>query len=150
MTLNTKDRTKESAYHEYFLVSQVKVDEPFVVESLDIASALDQWWWGYWDEIGININNISLMRPEYQGNNEEPDEDTGMVFIDTGEEEEEEEEMEEEEEDTDDNSIDPGSDSTDSESGWFNCASAPQSTMAFWPLGLAALLLGARRREGRR
>lgn len=149
MTLNTKDRTKESAYHEYFLVSQVKVDEPFVIENLDIASALDQWWWGYWDEVGVNINNLTLMRPEYQGNSEEPEpEDTGAPIVDTGDEEEEEEE--EELEDTGSYEIDPGADEETEDSGWFNCATAPVSGNAIWPLGLAALLLGRRRREVRR
>jgi len=142
MTLNTKDRTKESAYHEYFLVSQVKIDEPFVIQSLDIASALDQWWWGRWDEIGVQLNNLTLMRPEYQGNTEEPEpEDTGEPIVDTGEEVEEE----------NDDIIEPGLDPVDGEdSAWVNCSSAPVSGTAFWPLGLAAILLGRRRRVARR
>jgi len=153
MTLNTSDRTKESAYHEYFLVSQVKVDEPFVIETLDIASALDQWWWGWWDTVGVSINNLTLMRPEYQGNSEEieeeEEEDTGAPIVDTGDEEEEEEEAEEYVEDTGSYEIDPGAEDTE-DAGWFNCATAPASNKAMWPLGLAALLLGARRRETRR
>jgi len=141
MTLNTKDRTRESAYHEYFLVSQVKIDEPFVIDSLDLASALDQWWWGIWDEIGININNLTLMRPEYEVNDDDVDpDDTGEPIADTGDEEPEEE---------DNDDIEPGldADADGEEAGWLGCSSAPNSSMAIWPLGLAALVLGSRRRR---
>jgi MYXO-CTERM domain-containing protein len=143
MHLNTNDRTKESAYHEYFLVSQVKVDQPFVIEQLDIASALDQWWWGKWDEIGLNINALTLMRPEYENNSGDPEpEDTGDAVVDTEDELGQEPGQNE--------NIEPGLDPVDGEdSGWVNCSSTSGSGMAFWPLGLAAILLGRRRRTAR-
>jgi MYXO-CTERM domain-containing protein len=144
MNLNTKDRTKESAYHEYFLVSQVKVDEPFVIEELDIASALDQWWWGNWDEIGLKLNALTLMRPEYEGNSEDPEpEDTGDIVVD-------DEEDDFGNEDEQDENIEPGLDSADADGdAWVNCSSTSGSGMAFWPLGFAAILLGRRRRTAR-
>ena len=127
-----------------------------VVLALLLGAAPSVAWWGWWDEIGVSINNLTLMRPEYQGNSEEvaedeeeeeEDADTAAPIIDTDEGDEDEEE--EYVEDTGTYEIDPGAEDTE-DAGWFNCATAPASNKAMWPLGLAAILLGARRRETRR
>jgi len=132
MWLNTRQTRHESAYHEYFLVSQVKVDEPFVMTSLDISAAFE-WYDTINRSSGVSIDNVTLIRPEYDDFSTDPYTDTGAQ--DTG--------------DLDSGIVDTGDnvgDDGDDTSAGCGCSSTPSSKANWLFAAMGAVFMGRRRR----
>ncbi|MEE2828273.1 MAG: hypothetical protein VX498_03715 [Myxococcota bacterium] len=78
MTLNTDDREEENAYHEYFLVMQVGLDEPFTIEALTLGAGYDEWNWGLGDLnfASVVLSGLTLSRPDWSPPGDDDDDDT--------------------------------------------------------------------------
>ena len=137
--LETRHTKHESAYHEYFLVSQVKVDEPFVLTSLDISAGFEYFSINRFT--GVAVEGITLIRPEWEDLSTEPGDDTGV--LDTGETEDTGEETE------DSGMDDTGMDDTGTEGGddstGCGCSGTPSPKSSWLAVALGGLLLRRRR-----
>ena len=132
MWLNTRQTRHESAYHEYFLVSQVKVDEPFVMTSLDISAAFE-WYDIINRSSGVSVDNLTLFRPEYDDFGTDPTTDTGN--LDTG--------------NNDTGINDTGShehEHGDDPTGGCGCSSTPSPKVGWLFAAMGAVFMGRRRR----
>ena len=84
--LTNDHQAEESAYYEYFLVMQAEEGSSFVVDSLEISAAFDEWTWGYWNEFSVEVTDIELSRPAYTPDEPTDTGDTGSEDTgDTGE-----------------------------------------------------------------
>jgi hypothetical protein len=73
MTLDNDTLTDENAYHEYFLVMQADAGEPFTIDELQIGASVDEWWWGYWNQLSVNLYGLELSRPYFVPDDNEDD-----------------------------------------------------------------------------
>jgi len=139
-TLENGDREEQNAYHEYFIVMQVDEGEPFTIDTLDLGGELNGWWWGEYTTLGVGLEDLTLLRPDWEPAEEtdadtdsdsdtdidtDTDADGGLEDWDTGSAEDE---------------------GSDTNITLFSCSSHGQAPPASWwleLLGLVALRLRA-------
>jgi MYXO-CTERM domain-containing protein len=144
-TLDNHTKTEESSYHEYFLVMQSEEGVPFTIDTLMLGATVDEWWWGVWNELSVQLNNVTLYQPEFIVDEEEEEEELDV----DDEEEEEEEESPEDGLEWDTGSVDLVEVEEEEEAGFrLACNSAMGATQMSWLLmGLGGLVATRRRRE---
>ena len=167
MYLNTGDRDTQSAYSEYFLPIQVDEGETFTLENLEIAANFDtcglwpDWMWSAGlcrSEVGLVLENLEISAPFYSPDTEEPSSEPSYEpSYEPSSEPAYEPAAEPSDDITDPEDGDPGFDDGDDSDDSLpelesqptepvkGCSVVGASTMG--GLGLAALLVGLRRRE---
>jgi hypothetical protein len=86
LQLHNKDREKQNAYHEFFVVMQAEQGVPFKLDWLEVGGAVKKpkWWW--WDEhrpMSAAVTGIVLRPPQLppppppEGGGDEPPPDHG-------------------------------------------------------------------------
>ena len=90
MYLNLGARETQSAYHEYFLSVQVEEGQPFMIDELNFVGNFDTGWYDpFHYELGLSIENMTIMQPYYEPTIEGTDDDTvAQASEDTGDVEE--------------------------------------------------------------
>ena len=64
MTCGNFTKDEESAYHEYFLVMQSDEGVPFTIDKLTLGGTLDEWWWTVWNQFSVELDGVTLSRPD--------------------------------------------------------------------------------------
>ncbi|MBW2254346.1 MAG: hypothetical protein JRI25_07095, partial [Deltaproteobacteria bacterium] len=107
---------------------------PFVIDELLIGASLDQWWWTVWNQFSVQVEDITLTRPAFVPDDEEPDDvdDSDDTWDD--------------DDDWDpDEYFDDGDDSTSYPVPARGCNTVPGGLMASWLLVPLALISRRRR-----
>ena len=146
-TLDNHTKTEESSYHEYFLVMQSTSGVPFTIDSLTMGAAVDEWWWGVWNQFSIQLNDITLYQPDIEAEEpiEEPDDEE--VPLDEEEEEETDDTDPEDELDWDTGNADLVGVEDEDAGFQVSCSTAAATPLSWMLVGLGGLVATRRRRN---
>ena len=140
-TLENADREEQNAYHEYFIVMQVDEGEAFTIDKLDLGGELNGWWWGDYTTLGVGLENVTLLRPDWEPAGE-TDADTDADTDTDTDSDTEESGLEEWDTGSD------GDEEGDTNITLFSCSSTDSAPLNSWWLGLVGLVgLGWQRRR---
>ena len=87
MYLNLSARDTQSAYHEFFLSIQVEENKPFTLDELFVMGNFDVGWFNPWHRpLGVSIMPVTISRPTYYVEPQQPEQPTPTVEITQNEE----------------------------------------------------------------